>query len=119
MAKTITYKESFKRGDTPVFVFKFLAPYDGFNWSVVTADIAMTADAAPTSNASAAVLRLGQSLTVNADNNATVTMQPTPEESRALTPGINYTVEAQLKQGMANIVTPITGKVKVDQDFVI
>ena len=119
MAKTISYKEPFDRGDTPVFVFKFLPPYEGFNWTVVTADIAMTADAAPTSNASAAVLRLNQSLTVDADNSATVSMQPTPEESKALTPGINYTVEVQLKQGVANIVTPIRGKVKVSQDFVI
>lgn len=118
MAKVIKYA-SMKRGDTPVFGFQFLKPYDGFNWSVVTADIAMTAEAAPTTNAGAAMLRIGQGLTVDSEGNATVTAQPTPTESQALKPGIEYTVEVQLKQGTTNVTTPVTGKIKVEQDFII
>lgn len=118
-AKTIKY-DSFKRGDTPVFVFQFTEPYDGFNWSGITADFAMTKENAPSNNTGASVVRTNVSLTIDGDNNASVTVQSTVNESNALTPNTLYHVEVQLKGNTGtNVATAVTGQVLVVQDYII
>lgn len=116
--KTISY-DPFKRGDTPVFSFSLPSPSTGFSWTGITADAALTAVAAPTDNTGAAVIRLSQSLTVDASNTATFSFQLTIAESTALTPGTIYKVEVQLKSGSTNVATVSTGEVLVVQDYVI
>lgn len=116
--KTVKY-ESFKRGDTPVFAFRFNPPYAGFDWSTITADIAMTDVSNPTDNTGAAMVRLGQTLTTDTDNIAEVSAQLSVTESKALTPNAKYKVEIQLKEGVSNVLTPITAEVQIAQDYVI
>jgi len=116
--KVIQY-DPFYRGDTPIFAYEFTPPYDGFNWTGITADIAMTDVSNPSDNTGAAMVRLAQTLTVDANNVATVSAQPTVVESKALTPGTEYIVQVQLKEGADNVTTPITGKVLVAQDYII
>lgn len=118
MANVIQY-DSFYRGDTPVFAYEFSQPYAGFSWSGVTADYAMTDIEAPDDNTGAAVVRLAQPLTIDGDNNASFQVQPTVVESKALTAGSKYMVQVQLKEGSTNVATPVTGKVKVLQDYII
>lgn len=116
--KTIKF-DDFKRGDTPVFEFVYTAPTTDFDWSGIVVDIAMTSVEEPNSNSGAAVYRPGVSLTVDGDT-ASVSMQPTVSESKALTPGTTYKIEAQLKDGGGtNVTTPVTGTVKIIQDYVI
>lgn len=116
--KVIQY-DSFKKGDTPVFAFQFTPPYAGFDWSTITADIAMTDVSNPIDNSGAAMLRLAQTLTVDASNVATVNAQLTTTESKALNVDSEYKVEIQLKEGTTNVATPVTGKVTIIQDYVI
>lgn len=116
--KTITY-DPFKRGDTPVFLFVYSPPIVGFDWTGITVDLAMTDVEDPLNNAGAAVYRANQTLSIDASNNASVSMQPTVAESKALSPDTNYKVEAQLKSGGDNVTTPVTGTVKILQDYVI
>lgn len=117
--KVIKY-DPFKRGDTPVFEFDFTPPSTGFDWTGITADFALTNVSNPTDNTGAGVVRTGQTLTVNADNSTTVTMQPTVTESKALSPATTYKVEIQLKDaGDTNVATAVTGTVLVEQDYVI
>lgn len=117
--KTIKY-DSFKRGDTPVFEFVYSPPTSDFDWSGIVADIAMTEIEAPDNNTGAAVYRANVALTVDGDNKASLSMQPTVFESKALTAGATYKVEAQLKDsGGSNVTTPITGLVNILQDYVI
>lgn len=119
MAKIIKY-DSFKRGDTPVFAFAFTEPTVGYSWAGITVDAAITDIQAPVDNVGAGVIRLNQSLTIDASNTATFTMQPTVAESKALTPGSTYKVEIQLKQSSgAYVTTPVTGQVLVEQDYII
>ena len=117
--KTIKYTP-FKRGDTPVFRFDYTAPSDDFDWTGIVADFALTSIDAPANNAGAGVYRADVALTVNDDNSATISVQPSVAESKALTPDTDYKVEAQLKDGGGtNVTTPVTGTVKVLQDYVI
>lgn len=116
--KKITY-DPFKRGDTPVFQFVYSPPSVGFDWTGITVDIAMTDVEDPLNNSGAAVYRPDLTPSIDAGNNATVSLQPTVVESKALTPGASYKVEAQLKQGGDNVTTPVTGTVKILQDYVI
>jgi len=116
--KVIQY-DPFKRGDTPVFAFQFTPPFDGFDWTTITADIAMTDVSNPVDNTGAAMVRLNQALTVDVSNVASVSAQPTVLESKALTPEAEYKVEIQLKEGSNNVATPITGSVKIVQDYII
>lgn len=119
MARTIIYKP-FKRGDTPVFAFQFPSPAVGFSWSGITADFAMTAASAPSDNTGAAVLRLAQALSVDGNDQASFSVQPTTTESKALIPGTTYNIEVQLKDsGGAHVATASTGTVIVEQDYVI
>jgi hypothetical protein len=118
MSTSIQYN-SMKRGDTPAFTYVFSAPYTGFDWTTVLADFAMTNVAAPTDNTGAGVLRTNLTLSTDTSNRATVAVTPTVAESKALTPGSNYEVEIQLKQGSTVVTTPITGKIKVVQDYII
>ena len=116
MANTVTLN-SFKLGDTPTFSFQFTNPYIGFDWSVITLDGAMTDVVAPVDNTGAAAVRLTQSLITNSTG-AYYNFTLTPTESNALTAGATYNVEVQLKQGGISVVTPVTAKVKVLQDYV-
>jgi len=116
--KVIQY-DPFKKGDTPVFAFQFTPPYVGFDWTTITADIAMTDVSNPSDNTGAAFVRLNQTLTPDVDNIATVSAQPTVLESKALSADTEYKVEIQLKEGSDNVATPITGKVTVVQDYII
>lgn len=118
-AKVISY-DPFKRGDTPVFQFNFSAPTTGFSWTGITADAVITSATAPTTNTGAGVYRSAQTMTINADNSATLLVQPTVAESNALAPGTNYNVEVQLKDASGtNVATAVTGTVLVQQDYVI
>ena len=119
MAQKIIKYDSFKRGDTPVFGFTFTPPVVGFVWSGITVDGSITSVAAPNDNTGASVLRTNQTLTVDSSNVATFTMQPTVAESKAMTPGTEYKVEVQLKEGSSNVTTPVTGTVKVLQDYIV
>lgn len=119
MATNIIKYSPFKRGDTPNFGFTYSAPYAGYNWSVVTVDAAMTSIDEPINNTGAAVLRLNQPLVINLDGSAYFGFGPTITESKALLPGVTYTVEAQLKEGANVVTTPVTGQVLVQQDYVI
>lgn len=120
MATKVIKYDSFKRGDTPVFEFIYSAPTEGFDWSGIVADIAMTDVDDPNNNSGAGIYRANVSLTINVDNTATLSMQPTVVESKALTPDTDYKVEAQLKDaGDTNVTTPVTGIVHVEQDYVI
>lgn len=115
----ITY-DAFKRGDTPVFQFNYTPPSSSFSWTGITADLAITDVEDPANNTGAAAYTADVALTINADNSATVSIQPTVAESKALTPGTTYQVEAQLKDvGGTNVTTPVTGTVKILQDYVI
>lgn len=118
--KQIQY-ESFKRGDTPTFRFDLEPPTDqpAYDWSGTTADMSITRIENPGDNTAAGVYRPNVSLTVGTGNIATVSMQPTIVESKALSPGENYFVEIQLKEGGVNVITPISGTVLVEQDYVI
>lgn len=111
--------DSFKKGDTPVFEFNFSAPFDGFSWTGVVADMALTNVSAPTNNAGAGMVRTGISVTDNGDGTGTVSEQITAVESAALVVS-PYKIEVQLKDGGgANIATAATGKLTVVQDYVI
>lgn len=115
-----TRYDPFKRGDTPVFVFNFTLPSAGYSWTNILVDAVMTSVASPTDNNSAAVKRIGESLTIKPDGGSTFQFQPTPEESRALVPGTEYMIEVQLRDtANPNVATAVTGKVKIIQDFVI
>ena len=116
--QTITVND-FKRGDTPTFRFNFSDPYEGFDWTGITVDCAMTDVQAPEDNTGAAAVRLNQTITVGVDGVAYYEMTLTVTESKALDPGATYVVEAQLKQGGTLVVTPLTVKVKVVQDYII
>jgi hypothetical protein len=116
-SNTVITLNPFKRGDTPNFYFAFTNPYDGFDWSGVTVDAAMTAVVAPTDNTGAAATRIGQPLVTDA-NGAHFEFILTPTESNALVIG-NYVVEVQLKESGTQVATPVTAKVKVLQDYVI
>lgn len=117
--KKIKY-DSFKRGDTPVFSFVFTPPFEGFSWTGVVADFALTLVKAPSNNVGAAVLRQNQSLTVAGDGTASFEVQPTVLESNALIPGSTYVVEVQLKSDAgASVATASTGTVLVEQDYII
>jgi predicted membrane-bound spermidine synthase len=117
--KTVKY-DSFKRGDTPIFEFVYSPPYVGFSWTGIVADIAMTDVEDPANNSGAAIYRTAVALTIDGDNNATLSMQPTVAESKALTPEAVYNVEAQLRDaGDTYVTTPVTGTVKIEQDYVI
>lgn len=118
MNNSIQFKPM-KRGDTPTFLFRYSAPSVGFDWSTVLADFAMTDVSAPNNNDGAGVLRIDVVLTTDADNRATLLVTPTILESKALTPSTKYFVEAQLKQSGTLVTTPITGTIKVLQDYVI
>lgn len=118
MSNSVQYP-NMKRGDTPTFTYVFTQPYAGFDWSTVLLDFAMTNVADPSDNTGAAVLRTGVTLSVDANNKATATVLPTVTESKATTPGATYHVEVQLKQGTTIVMTPITGTLKVLQDYVI
>jgi hypothetical protein len=117
--RTIKY-DSFKRGDTPVFGYTFTAPVDGFVWTGITADFAITDVESPSNNSGAAVVRTNETLTVNSDGSASLSLQPTVEESNAFSPDTEYNVELQLKDsGGSNVATVITGLVKIVQDYII
>jgi hypothetical protein len=117
--KVIKY-DSFYRGDTATFGFRFTQPYVGYDWSNVKLDTAMTNVSSPNDNNGAAAIRLNQSLTVDSSNNAYYGFQLTAIESKALTPGETYKVQAQLKENSGtNVVTPITGEVEIAQDYII
>jgi hypothetical protein len=117
--QVITY-DPFKRGDTAAFTFEFTEPYEGFDWSTVTIDSSMTAVEAPSDNSGAAAIRLNQSLTTDASNTASYTLQLSVSESKSLVPDSTYNVEAQLKESSGTFVTtPITGQVTIVQDYVI
>jgi hypothetical protein len=119
MARTIIYKDM-KRGDTPVFQFLFPSPAAGFSWSGITADFSMTAVASPADNSGAAILRLTQALSVDGNNQASFSVQPTTTESNALIPNTKYNIEVQLKDsGGVHVATAVTGTITVDQDYVI
>lgn len=119
MALRIIKRDSFKRGDTPAYIYQFTQPYAGFNWSGVTIDCALTAQDAPADNTGAAVSRIAQTLTVDGSNTASYTFQLTPTESKALVAGTTYIDECQLKQGTTYVTTPVTGQTKIAQDYVI
>src|SRR5882672_9713254 len=110
--KNVKY-DAFKRGDTPVFEFVYTPPTVGFDWTGITVDLAITDVEDPLNNTGAAVYRSNVTPTIDASNQAHVSIQPTVIESKALTPDTNYKVEAQLKQGGTNVTTPVTGTVKV------
>lgn len=113
-------RDSFKRGDTACFVYEFTEPYDGFDWSGVTIDCALTAVEAPSTNTGAAAVRTGESLTVDADNVASYHFQLTAAESNALVAGTAYKDECQLKESSGTYVTtPITGQTTIAQDYII
>lgn len=118
MAKIIKYT-AFKRGDTPQFGFVYTPPFVGFVWTSILVDAAITSVDAPNDNTGASVVRLNQTLTINADNTASFSFGPTIAESKLLTPGSTYKVEVQLKESGVNVATPITGQVDVVQDYVI
>lgn len=118
MNNSVQFK-AMKRGDTPTFMFRYSAPFVGFDWSTVLADFAMTDVNAPNDNTGAGVLRTNVVLTTDSDNKATLTVTPTIAESKALTPSTKYFVEAQLKQSGTLVTTPITGTIKVLQDYII
>lgn len=119
MANNITVQlDSFKRGDTPTFLFSFSNPYPGFNWGSITLDAAMTDVTSPNDNTGAAAVRLNQTLTTNAQG-AYYQFTLTVAESKALTVGAKYNVECQLKQGSTSVATPATATVKVLQDYVV
>lgn len=117
MANTIKQLESFKRGDTPTFRFEFTSPYDGFDWTTITVDAAFTAVEFPTNNSGAAALRLDQPV-VEFPTGAYFEFTLTPTESNALKTETEYKVEAKLKSESV-VVTPVTCKVRVLQDYII
>lgn len=111
--------DPFKRGDTPVFAFTFPAPSVGFDWSGIVADFALTNVSAPANNTGAAMIRTSQALTV-VSGTASVELQITVSESKALTAGATYKVELQLHDAAnLNVATAVTGTVVVEQDYVI
>lgn len=110
--------DSFKRGDTPTFRFGFSDPYPEYDWSGTTIDCTLTSVITPNDNAGAAALRLAQALTDD-PNGVHYAFTLTVIESKALTVGATYKVEAQLKQGSDMVATPVTATVKVIQDYVI
>lgn len=113
-----TQIDPFKRGDTPVIRFEFESPSSGFDWTGTTLDVAMTDVAQPADNSGAAALRLAQTLTPQTGG-VYYEFLLTVAESKALTPGAKYNVEAQLKQGADSVVTPVTLTVKILQDYII
>lgn len=120
MALKVIKLDPFKRGDTPSFEIDLSAPYAGFSWSGVTADVALTSVAAPTNNTGAGMYRPGMSVVDNGDGTAYVLPQLTVLESNALTPNTTYKLELQLKDnGGANVATATTATVLVEQDYVI
>ena len=108
----------FKKGDTPTFQLFFKNPSPDFNWAGITIDVAMTDVQAPTTNAGAAAIRLGQSLQVG-NGGVFYDFLLTVAESKALEVGAQYFVEGQLKQGTDIVVTPVTAKVKILQDYIV
>lgn len=118
MANQEVKLESFKRGDTPTFRFDFTDPSSGYNWSGVTIDCVMTNVEAPANNSGAAATRIGQVLTEESGS-AYFDFTLTASESNALEAGSEYKVEAQLKESGTTVLTPVTAKVKVLQDYAI
>lgn len=119
MAKEVKL-ESFKKGDTPIFGFEFDPEDTTFDWTGYTIDCALTSVEAPTDNSGAGASRIGQPLVVDASKVATYDFQLTELESKALAADGEYRIEAQLKDaGSVNVGTPITGKIKVEQDYII
>lgn len=119
MSSKIIKRDSFKRGETACFVYEFLQPYAGWDWSIVTLDAALTAQTEPSSNDSAVAVRTNQSLTVDASNKATYAFQLTPTESEALVPGTTYHDACQLKQSSSFVAKPVTGRVVIEQDYIV
>lgn len=116
--KTIDRGE-LKRGVTACYQYNFTPPYVGYDWSVVTVDCALTAVGAPQDNSGAVATRLNQALTINVDNTATYLFQLTETESKNLVPGSEYKDECKLRENGTYAVKPVTGKMKIVQDYVI
>lgn len=114
----IIQRQPFKRGDTVIFRYVFQPPYNGYSWSGVTIDCALTNVPNPKDNAGALAVRIGQSLSIDQDNVASYDFALTEAESKGLKPGAKYYDECQLRQG-DRVVTPITGVSIVEQDYVI
>ncbi|RYF61372.1 MAG: hypothetical protein EOO27_02365 [Comamonadaceae bacterium] len=120
MANKVIKYDSFKRGETPTFYFDCSQPYEGFSWTGITGTIVLTNLQSPNDNTGAGVKRESINPSVDpATNIATYSMKPTVEESKALLPNITYKVELKLMEGTENVVKPITGEVKVIQDYAI
>jgi hydrogenase maturation factor HypF (carbamoyltransferase family) len=73
---------------------------------------------APADNSGADAVRLNQPLQTNA-NGAYYEFTLTIAESKSLTVGATYMAEVQLKQSGTVVVTPVTGKTKVLQDYIV
>lgn len=113
-------RPNLKRGDTRTIRYKFTEPAPGYDWSGITVDCAFTNVTAPSDNAGADAVRIAQSLVVDPDDNsAYYDFKLTPAEAMALTVDNEYHDEIQLKDGTDTVTTPVTGKTKVVQDYII
>lgn len=114
---TVELKPS-KKGDTPTFLFAFKNPSPDFDWTGITLDCVMTDVQAPTTNTGAAAIRLDRPLEPTSTG-AEYPFLLTVEEANKLVVGNTYHIEAQLKQDGTIVVTPVTARIKITQDYIV